>query len=647
MALFKYSIVLTLVALLLSACGGGGSGGGGNPPPPLPPAPPPANTTVFSVSLNITEVLGGSTETGSATASFTLDLDDNSLSGSVTLTGVTASGVSLRQGFAGEPGDEVLALNQANTSNWSIPDNTTLTTAQRGNLNSGQLFVQVNTSAQPNGALRGQIIPDDIDLIITELSEAQSIPPTGSSATALAFVTLNTSNGALAARVNTSNFPDATIAHIHRAFAGSSGGILINLTQDANNPSHWSNAGNEESLDAAGISALNAGELYFNFHSMDFAGGEIRGQIVPNDIDVVFTELSGDAVVMAGMTGVTTDASAIAASTINLNTNVATFNLNTQNLDDATAVTLNQAPAGQNGPVAIDFQQSLNPMSLWSAQAVPLNAVQVAALNGQGLYFTVVSPAFPAGEVRGQLLPLNSMMGSDTSFQVTGVSPANAAEVNGLPANATITFNRDVLAASLAADTIRLTASGGDGSFGEANDVPVSGISSSVNANTVVVELGGVGSVNNDIYQLAIADNQLTDTDGIILDGDNDGNLGGSFASTFNVVGPPPNPNATFTAIQQNVFSAICTECHSGPSPSGGLSLAAGQAYNNIVGVASGGRPALQLIEPGNPDNSYLIRKLEGEPDIAGSRMPLGQNPLPQSTINNIREWVSNGALNN
>ena len=650
MTKFKYSLTVFLVAALTTACGGGGSsggGGGGNPPPP-----PAANTTDFSVTLTTVEVVGGSTETGSASANLTLNLDDNSFTGTVTLTGVTADTVSLAQGFAGEAGTEVVALTQDNASTWSVPANTTLSDAQRSSLDTGELFVQVSTAAAPMGALRGQIIPTDIVLIITDITEAQSIPPTGSSATAVGFVTVNTSDGSLAARVNTSNFPDATIAHIHQMLAGATGGILINLSQDATDTSLWSNEGNEETLDQAGLDALNSAGLYFNFHSANFPAGEIRGQIVPTGFDVVFTELTGDDVVMAGMTGITTDAEAVAASTIDVNNDVVTINVNTQNLDDALGVTVNQAPAGQNGPPMLDLQQDAALLSRWNISDVQLDAIQAAALNSQGLYFTVTTPDFPEGEVRGQLIPQNSMVGNSTGFQVTGVNPADASDVSSLPANATITFNRNVLAASLASDTISFTASGGDGMFGNADDVPVSGITSSINANTVIVDFGGVVNAADDIYQIAIADNQLTDSDGIILDGDNDGMPGGVFASTFNLVTaqtppPPPNPDATFSAIQQNVFTAICVECHGGTFPSAGMSLEAGVSYNNIVNVMSGQQSSLFRIEPNNPDNSYLIRKLEGGPNISGNRMPLGQAPLPQATIDNIREWVSNGALNN
>src|SRR5690606_1034416 len=44
------------------------------------------------------------------------------------------------------------------------------------------------------------------------------------------------------------------------------------------------------------------------------------------------------------------------------------------------------------------------------------------------------------------------------------------------------------------------------------------------------------------------------------------------------------------------------------------------------------------------PSNSYLIQKLEGTAAV-GERMPAGLPPLPQSDINVVRQWITDGAL--
>jgi hypothetical protein len=55
----------------------------------------------------------------------------------------------------------------------------------------------------------------------------------------------------------------------------------------------------------------------------------------------------------------------------------------------------------------------------------------------------------------------------------------------------------------------------------------------------------------------------------------------------------------------------------------------------------------LQRVNASNPDNSYLVHKIEGAPSITGSRMPLGGAPLDPALIANVRAWITAGAQNN
>jgi hypothetical protein len=96
-------------------------------------------------------------------------------------------------------------------------------------------------------------------------------------------------------------------------------------------------------------------------------------------------------------------------------------------------------------------------------------------------------------------------------------------------------------------------------------------------------------------------------------------------------------------SIQENVFTPICTACHIGAAAPLGFRLDAASAYAMLVNAPSVEVPALLRVSPGNPDSSYLIQKLEGHAAVGG-QMPLGQAPLPQATIDVIREWIQNGA---
>jgi hypothetical protein len=109
----------------------------------------------------------------------------------------------------------------------------------------------------------------------------------------------------------------------------------------------------------------------------------------------------------------------------------------------------------------------------------------------------------------------------------------------------------------------------------------------------------------------------------------------------------PPGPFApNFSEIQANVFTPTCATvgCHTGAGAPQGLMLDAANSYGLLVDVASSEVPSILRVAPGDPDNSYLVQKLEGSAS-AGARMPFGRPALPQATIDVIRQWITDGAM--
>jgi hypothetical protein len=93
---------------------------------------------------------------------------------------------------------------------------------------------------------------------------------------------------------------DVTRAHFHAAPAGSNGGIVYGIIdqsptlQNDNNPNDlsvnaatgritgaWDAAEGNGTTLTAQLNALRSGGLYFNIHTFDHGGGEIRGQVLP------------------------------------------------------------------------------------------------------------------------------------------------------------------------------------------------------------------------------------------------------------------------------------------------------------------------------------------------------------------------------
>ncbi|HJR70025.1 MAG TPA: Ig-like domain-containing protein, partial [Gammaproteobacteria bacterium] len=240
-------------------------------------------------------------------------------------------------------------------------------------------------------------------------------------------------------------------------------------------------------------------------------------------------------------------------------------------------------------------------------------------------------------------------------IRVTSLSPAPNATVLALPASITVGFSRDLNAPSVTTATFTLVRAGADGVLGTADDVAVTPASVTVpgaNPRSAVMDLTGVASAF-DRYRIRLVGTgpaAILDLAGNALDGEpirllpsGDGVAGGDYTATFTVAGTL----ATLTSIQTNVFAQRCSGCHNGVGATlpGAMNLTSASAsHAALVGVASLQVSTLNRVTAGNPNDSYLIRKLEGGPNIVGNRMPLGGPFLPQTTIDQIRLWVTNGA---
>ncbi len=124
------------------------------------------------------------------------------------------------------------------------------------------------------------------------------------------------------------------------------------------------------------------------------------------------------------------------------------------------------------------------------------------------------------------------------------------------------------------------------------------------------------------------------------------GRLGAGLAVTnadFVVQNPvAPLPVDYVTQIQP-IFTSHCISCHSGAAAPQGLKLDSANSFANLVNVNSNEVPSLQRVKPSDPDNSYIVQKIEGTAAV-GVRMPRNLPPLSGAQISLIRQWISEGA---
>jgi hypothetical protein len=125
---------------------------------------------------------------------------------------------------------------------------------------------------------------------------------------------------------------------------------------------------------------------------------------------------------------------------------------------------------------------------------------------------------------------------------------------------------------------------------------------------------------------------------------------GGTARSPAEPIVVAPGAALSFSQIQGQIFTPSCAKagCHAASSGAGGMVLSAGVSYAQIVGRKAPEDPQLDLVKPGDPDASYLVKKIRGDSDISGSRMPLDGPPfLTPQQIAGIEGWIQAGAPNN
>jgi hypothetical protein len=109
----------------------------------------------------------------------------------------------------------------------------------------------------------------------------------------------------------------------------------------------------------------------------------------------------------------------------------------------------------------------------------------------------------------------------------------------------------------------------------------------------------------------------------------------------------------TFQQVYDEVIAANSCDsafCHGGTG-SGGLVLLEGVAYESLVGVASAGEECScvttkKLVEPGRPEASLLVEKLEDTTPSCGAQMPPPgtQDPVTAAQLELLRAWIAGGA---
>jgi hypothetical protein len=120
--------------------------------------PPCASSQEIKVTLSGNQEIPPVTTPASGTAVLTVK-PDRSVTGSVTIAGMSVTVAHIHEAAAGANGAIVVPLVKTADNVWSVPPGARLTEAQYESYKAGNLYFNIHSEAHKSGEIRGQIRP--------------------------------------------------------------------------------------------------------------------------------------------------------------------------------------------------------------------------------------------------------------------------------------------------------------------------------------------------------------------------------------------------------------------------------------------------------------------------------------------------------
>lgn len=367
------------------------------------------NAAHFKDQILLTARMNGGQEVPAVTtnsvglAAFSLNATRDTMCISMTATGLSGAitGVHIHAGASGANGPVIFDLTgflSGNSLTASITGSN-LTAALLSNYLKGKMYLNVHTAANPNGEIRGQIIPESDIQYTANLNGAQEVPAVATNAFGIGTFSLSKHNGKLMIRVVANGMSGAiTGAHLHTGAAGTNGGVVVDLTANI--------VGNTviASIDPTAIlTALSAGNIYINLHTAANPGGEIRGQLMKDD------KIAFDALINGAQEVPAVTTTAVGLANIKLNTTLDTlsYDIVVNGLSSqASGAHFHNGIVGANGPVVYDLTPSIVGNRIMGMITGAAIAPLLSNMLKGNLYINIHNTANPNGEIRGQIFRL-------------------------------------------------------------------------------------------------------------------------------------------------------------------------------------------------------------------------------------------------
>jgi hypothetical protein len=353
------------------------------------------------------------------TAWLVLSADFKSISYSVTYARLSASFAAghFHAGAVGVAGGVVFPLTfTGNTAKgvWSnIPDSIL------AKLFNGQLYVNVHSSANPGGEIRGQFKPVDGIGFTASIDGSQENPPITTNGSGTGYAIIENNGQQVSYRFTIAGLSSTfTASHLHNATVGVNGSVVkpLDFGTDSTTTGVWTGFADPV------LTQFIKNNIYMNVHSTNFPGGEMRGQLIHQG-EVLFTATLNGA---QEVPPVTTDAQGTGWAILRNDGNSIYYRETFARLSAPfSAGHIHVAAAGSNGSVIKPFTFVGN-----SAEGVYTNvpdSLIVEFIKGN-TYLNVHTTAHSSGEIRGQL---NYTSGIGFVTTLDGAQEVPALTVNG------------------------------------------------------------------------------------------------------------------------------------------------------------------------------------------------------------------------
>lgn len=256
------------------------------------------------------------------------------------------------------------------------------------------------------------------------INQAAENPATGSPANGSAVMFYDVGTNLFDLVVTVRNMANlATGSHIHEAAAGTNGPVVTNLGAEA----VYTRSGDTLTATFRGVRhggdrlKLLQGGAYYNIHSAQFPGGEVRGQLIPQpkrlyaNMDVAQEQAAFPTSNLSGLND-----SGAAVMLYDPMTNTMRLRMSVYNFNNTFSNSHYHAEIpGKSGPVIVPLGTSATAGGYTSANGhiagsfdIPMTGTDPIALLTGVMYLNVHSTAFPTGELRGQVYPSEEVPGT-------------------------------------------------------------------------------------------------------------------------------------------------------------------------------------------------------------------------------------------